>query len=121
MVKSYLAGQYIRALSHLSPEQIKDSKKLADIEKNHPGITEFVSSQPVEILFQRTFFEAAKKDPKILQGFIDSVKENGMLATGITPESKLGKILVDIIKNNVAAYQAIDVPQDGLIDVDSFK
>lgn len=121
VVKSYLAGQYIRALSHLSPEQIKDPKKLADIEKIHPGITEFVSSQPVEILFQRTFFEAAKKDPKILQGFIDSVKENGMLATGITPESKLGKILVDIIKNNVAAYQAIDVPQEGLIDVDSFK
>ncbi len=121
VVKSYVAGQYIRALSNLSPEQIKDPKKLSEIENIHPGITDFVSTQPAELLTQRTFFEAAKKDPKILQGFIDSVKENGMLVTGITPESKLGKVLVEIIRSNVAEYQSIDKPQEGLIDVDNFK
>lgn len=121
IVQKYLAADYIKALSNLSPVDINNPNKLAEIEKIHPGITDFVSQQDVELLTEKTFFEKAKKEPEIMRGFIDSIEKDGILVTGITPGSELGKSLVAIIKSNVDEYLLIQKPQDGLVDIENFK
>lgn len=121
IVRLHLASTYIKALSNFSADELKDPKKLAEIEKVHSGITDFIKSQPVELLSQKTFFEAAEKDRKLLKWFVDSVERNGMLMTGIAPTSKLGKKLVKVIQDNVGEYEEINKSQDWLIDVEHFK
>ena len=121
VVRLHLASEYISALSNFSAADIKDPKKLAEIEKKYPGVTDFVKSQPVELLSQKTFFESAKKDPKILENFSRLIQENGMLMTGITPTSKLGKELVRVIATNVSEYEAINKSAEWLIDIEHFK
>ncbi len=121
VVRLHMASEYVKALSNFSSTDLKDAKKLTDLEKTNPGITEFIKGQPAELLVQKTFFEAAKKDPKLLENFVHLVQENGMLMTGITPTSQLGKELVKVIEANVAEYQAIHKSAEGLIDLEHFK
>lgn len=122
MVRLHVASTYLRALSNFSADDLKDAQKLAEIEKEHPGITDFIKKQPdLALLSQKTFFEAAEKDRTLLKGFVDSVERNGMLMTGITPTSKLGKELVKVIKDNIDEYTGIHLSQEGLVDVEHFK
>lgn len=121
LVQKHLAKDYIKALSNLSPADIKDPKKLADLEKLNPGITEFVAQEPAELLTEKSFLEKAKKDPEVMRGFIDSIEKDGMLVTGITADSKLGQALVKIIDSNVAEYLVVNKPEEGLVDVENFK
>jgi len=55
-------------------------------------------------LTEEVFFQQVQEDPTLLRGFIDSVKENGVLASGVSPNTELGKSLLKISQGNIDEY-----------------
>lgn len=102
------AKKYIESLAQLSDEVKNNPEKfntyIAELEKKNPGVTDFVSKNKIELLTEKDFFETAKKDPSILSETIESIKTDGLVATGIDPESALGKKLSSISQGNISEY-----------------
>lgn len=102
------AKKYIESLAQLSDEVKNNPEKfnayIAELEKQNPGVTNFVSKNKIELLTEKDFFETAKKDPSILSETIESIKTDGLVATGIDPESALGKRLSSISQGNINEY-----------------
>jgi hypothetical protein len=100
IVQRYQTKKYLEALAQLSEENKKNpdqfKSKLSQLEKQNPGITDFALQQKVELLTQKDFFEAAKNDPSLISETIESIKTDGLIPTGIDPNSDLGKKLVAI-------------------------
>lgn len=95
IIRQYQAAQYLKALAdaNIPEEEKQDPAKfkshLEKLEDQNPGLTDFASQQKIELLTEKTFFEAAKKDPDILQDTIQSIKTEGMVKSGIDPKSSL--------------------------------
>lgn len=102
------AKKYIEALAQLSDENKKNPEKfnayIAELEKKNPGVTDFVTKNKIELLTEKDFFETVKTDPSILSETIESIKTDGLIATGINPESDLGKKLISIAQGNIDEY-----------------
>lgn len=56
---------------------------------------------------EEVFFQQVKEDPTLLRGFIDSVKENGILVSGVSPDTELGKSLLKISQGNIDEYMKL--------------
>lgn len=83
---------------------------------------DFTESPKLNLLLsEKAFFEEAKKDPSILKDTIEQIKTDGMTKSGIDPESTLWKKLTEIIRWNVAEYLETFKPEEGIIDIESFK
>jgi len=124
IVQKYQAKKHISALAQIAQSDREDPKKLdlklQELEEINPGITDFVKKNGIELLTQSSFFEAAKKDQKLLEKTIESIKSDWFLASGIDPESPLGNKLREIIKSQVTDYLSIYPPKEGVIDVENF-
>lgn len=108
IVQKYQTARYLEAIKQIKeedkndPEEIKEHLK--ELEKKNPGIKDFVDGKKITLFSEDSFFEEAKKDPSLLRDVIESIKKDGMIATGIIPNSTFGKTLVAVIKENTDEY-----------------
>lgn len=111
IVQRQQAKKYLESLAELSDETKKDPTKfearLIELEKQNPGIKDFALQQKIELLTEKEFTEAVKKDPSIISETIESIKTDGIIATGIGPDSELGKKLIAITQGNLNEYTSI--------------
>lgn len=124
IVQKYQTARYLEALSQISDEDknnpLKFKEKMTELEIQNPGVTDFIGQKNITLFSEKGFFEAAKKDPSLLNDVIVSIKEYGMSATGIDPKSELGKTLRQIGEKNVVDYFSTTNSQN-LKDITKFS
>lgn len=111
IVQQYQTFQYLRELAKLPVADTKDPKKLQEIAKKHLGITDFTDKQKNALLTLESFKDEVKRDPSVLSGIVDSIKDHGFMATGISPKTELGKTLLQITQGNIDEFKKL-FPQE---------
>lgn len=105
VVRESQAKKYLTELQKISEWGEKDLNKIKDLAQKNLWIADPSSASNEWLLTEELFQEAVKKNPDLLSGIIESVKENGVLLSWINPNSELGKKLIQISQGNIDEFR----------------
>jgi hypothetical protein len=107
VVWEFQAKKYITEFDKFSESDKKDTNKIKELATKRLGISDFSTQDKEGLLTEKWFQEAAKKNPDMLFWVIESVKEDGILVSGINPDSELWKKLTQISQINLDEFKKI--------------